>query len=95
MDVDGEEDGGWAGLAGCPYGVQGNNRGGRVEERPHHQRLARCAVQLLFRISQHAYASTGGQVTSRFTCVQCCFPHIERCVYTSIHTGIKLGEEGG
>lgn len=29
MDVVGDEDGGWAGLARCPYGVQENNRGGR------------------------------------------------------------------
>ncbi len=36
MDVAGDEDGGWAGLEGCPYGVQGNNRGGRVRKRPHH-----------------------------------------------------------
>lgn len=33
----GDEDGGWARLAGCPYGVQGNNRWGRVTERPHHR----------------------------------------------------------
>lgn len=29
MDVVGDEDGGWARLARCPYGVQENNRGGR------------------------------------------------------------------
>lgn len=36
-DVVDDEDGGWARLAGCPYGVQGNNRWGMVAERPHHR----------------------------------------------------------
>lgn len=36
----GDEDGGWAELAGCPYGVQGSNRGGRVGEEASSLRLA-------------------------------------------------------
>lgn len=68
MNVAGDEDGGWAGLAGCPYGVQENNCGGRAERRPYHRGWC-CPVSLVcsstsassaqHRISQHAYASTG------------------------------------
>lgn len=40
MDVVGDEDGGWAELAPCPYGVQENNRGGKSGEEASSQSLA-------------------------------------------------------
>lgn len=68
MDMVGDEDGGWAGLAGCPHGVQGNNDGERVGRRPHHRGwqhhvswvcTSTSASLAKLRISQHASASTG------------------------------------
>lgn len=89
MDVAGDEDGGWAGLARCPYGVQENNCGGRVGKRPHH-RGWRCSVSSVcsstsassaqLRISQHAYASTGSGDQDLFgmapVCAWVCVHHV-------------------
>lgn len=68
MNVVGDEDGGWAGLAGCPYGVQGNNRGGKDGEGALITEAGTvlsdlCVVQPQLQLSlgflKHAYAGTG------------------------------------